>query len=178
MIKVLHSPPKNATEANLYEQRWNELRAISSKLRLTSVRLALARLEPDVRKKWDPERYAKLQRCESTYSIAAKEGTKSLILFILRSAIRCDRPYCDPCLHLRRPQSCNQDKCYRFWSLLFTQGMFPPSLSFPRYLTSLPFDRSLPLSTYSRSCPRALRPSGRSLLYFHQLATTPATILI
>ncbi|KAG8917084.1 hypothetical protein FRC00_014055, partial [Tulasnella sp. 408] len=36
VIKVLNNPPKNAAEVNLYEQRWSELRAISSKLRLTS----------------------------------------------------------------------------------------------------------------------------------------------
>ncbi|KAG8994382.1 hypothetical protein FRB90_000443, partial [Tulasnella sp. 427] len=64
VIKVLHDPPKSADEANAYERRWLELRAINAKLRLTSVRLALAKLEPDVDGKWKPERYAMLQRLQ------------------------------------------------------------------------------------------------------------------
>ncbi|KIO26368.1 hypothetical protein M407DRAFT_24334 [Tulasnella calospora MUT 4182] len=64
VIRVLHNPPKNVAEVNMYEQRWSELRAISSKLRMTSVRLLLAKLEPDINKKWNPERYAMLQKLQ------------------------------------------------------------------------------------------------------------------
>ena len=39
-----------------------ELRAIHTKLRLSSVRIELAKLEPSLRRAWSPERYISLQK--------------------------------------------------------------------------------------------------------------------
>ena len=50
---------------DMYLRNSEELRAISLKLRVTSTRLALAKLEPSLKGRWQPERYAALQRSKS-----------------------------------------------------------------------------------------------------------------
>lgn len=58
VIKSIRSP----TSDSAYLQSSEELRAISLKLRVTAMRLFLAKLEPALNGRWQAERYAALQR--------------------------------------------------------------------------------------------------------------------
>lgn len=61
VIKSLRDPSR---QDESFEKTAQQLRAIALKLRATSIRLALAKLEPSLIVQWAPERYAALQKRE------------------------------------------------------------------------------------------------------------------